>query len=102
MSVKGWVKTTFEKEFIEGDRALCNTVQTFGHGVTINYKPEWDYLVYGDLDAYNARNVVKGNPDSYIHPCFNVDGTVSGRVSSGGEVNVIKVNPDDRYKRQTD
>lgn len=72
MHAKGWVKTTFEKEFIDGDTALYEVIKPFGHDVKINHKPEWDYLVYGDLDAYNARNTI-----------------------------AVKVNPDDRYKRQT-
>lgn len=72
MLTKGWVKTTFDKEYIEGDIDLFEVISKPNHGVEIHhtFHRNWNFVVYGDRDAYENRNMAK-------------------------------VNPDDRYKRQT-
>jgi hypothetical protein len=57
-----WVKTDFDKNYLEGSRELFDKIKQAGHDVTLNHKFGDEFLIYGSRDAYDKRNK-KANPD---------------------------------------
>lgn len=77
------VTTTFDKQFISGDKDLFATISVPNHGVAIHHEPENDFITYYVGDK--PENTRGKRP-------FSADGTLvnPSRYSNG-------INPDSRY-----